>query len=98
VLLDATSRGLTIAVRDRGPGIPHEHQARIFERYGRSKEMRSVGGTGLGLYICRTLAEAMGGSIRVDSAPQLGTIFTVQLPSAAAAPRSRGTNPERESV
>ncbi len=71
-----------IQVKDTGIGIPaHMHEI-IFERFrqvdGSSK--REYGGTGLGLAIVRQLSEAMGGNIRVDSAPGQGSMFTVTLP------------------
>ena len=71
-----------IAVRDAGPGIPREEQERIFEKFYRSdpKLTRAPGGTGLGLYIARELAERMGGTLAVGSAPGRGTAFVLTLP------------------
>jgi signal transduction histidine kinase len=74
-----------IAVRDTGVGIPAESLPRIFERFYRVDDARSrdAGGTGLGLCIARTIAEAHGGGIEVESVPGAGSTFTVRLPLAA---------------
>jgi signal transduction histidine kinase len=70
-----------IAVRDEGPGIPADQQALIFEKFGRADVPGgSKPGTGLGLFIARSIAEAHGGTLEVDSAPQVGSTFTVTLP------------------
>jgi heavy metal sensor kinase len=69
-------------VRDTGAGIAPEHLAHIFDRFYRADQGRSraEGGVGLGLSICRWIAEAHGGSISVESAPGQGSTFTVRLP------------------
>ncbi|MFO7626148.1 MAG: ATP-binding protein [Candidatus Fermentibacteraceae bacterium] len=75
---------VAIAVSDTGPGIAPEHLPRLFERFyvvDRSRSRR-VGGTGLGLAIVKHIVEGMGGSVRVDSTPGAGTIFTVMVPVA----------------
>jgi signal transduction histidine kinase len=76
--------GLRIAVRDRGIGIAAEDQRRIFERFERAASSSNYGGVGLVLWISKRLVEAMGGSITVDSRPDQGATFTVELPLAAA--------------
>lgn len=68
-----------LIVADQGKGIAPEDQARIFEKFGRVDESEP-GGTGLGLYIARRLARAMGGDLSVDSAPGRGARFTLTLP------------------
>jgi signal transduction histidine kinase len=73
-----------LVVRDHGPGISPESQARIFERFERAAESRTFGGLGLGLWITRQIVEAHGGTITVESAPGRGTSFTVVLPKSAA--------------
>jgi signal transduction histidine kinase len=69
-------------VRDRGPGIPREEQERIFDKFYRldPNMTKGVGGTGLGLYICRELIESMDGQIWVDSRPGEGATFIFELP------------------
>jgi signal transduction histidine kinase len=73
-----------LAVRDEGPGIAPENHERIFQRFERAALATHGGGLGLGLYICREIAEAHGGSIHVDSALGAGSCFVVQLPLASA--------------
>lgn len=68
-----------VRVIDQGPGIARAQQAAIFEKFerlGRSGD----GGSGLGLYISRRLARAMGGDLKVKSEPGEGAIFTLTLP------------------
>jgi two-component system sensor histidine kinase BaeS len=70
-----------VAVSDRGPGIPSEQQRLIFEKFGRAKPGdKTKPGTGLGLYIARSIAEAHGGGITVESVPNGGATFTLTLP------------------
>jgi signal transduction histidine kinase len=73
------------SVSDQGLGIPAEEHERIFEKFHRlDPDMtHGVGGTGLGLYICRELVERMDGRIWVDSEPGKGTTFTFELPLAS---------------
>ena len=68
-----------IIVADQGKGIAHEDQERIFDKFERV-DASEAGGTGLGLYIARRLARAMGGDVAVDSAPGQGARFTFTLP------------------
>ncbi len=70
-----------VVVSDRGPGIPSEQQRLIFEKFGRAKlGDKTKPGTGLGLYIARSIAEAHGGGIGVESVPGRGATFTLTLP------------------
>jgi PAS domain S-box-containing protein len=72
------------AVSDEGLGIPPNEQTRIFEKFYRLDPdlTRGVGGTGLGLYICRELVRRMAGHISVESTPGEGSTFVVDLPVA----------------
>ncbi len=77
----AANGEVRIAVRDTGPGIPRDHQARIFEKFGRvDVPGASKPGTGLGLFIARSIAEAHGGSLDVSSGAEPGSTFTLTLP------------------
>jgi PAS domain S-box-containing protein len=83
-----------VFVKDEGLGIPADEQERIFEKFYRlDPDLSSgVGGTGLGLYICRELVEQMGGEISVTSGPERGSIFFVALPAADAGTASMTPN------
>jgi signal transduction histidine kinase len=74
-----------LAVRDEGEGIPPEYLDRIFQKFvqveGRKNGKKL--GTGLGLTFCRLAAEALGGTIRVESEPGQGSTFTITIPAAA---------------
>jgi signal transduction histidine kinase len=71
-----------ISVRDAGPGIPRDQQARIFEKFGRADvEGGSKPGTGLGLFIARSIAEAHGGALDVSSGAGQGSTFTLTVPA-----------------
>ena len=77
----AANGAVRIAVRDAGPGIPPDQQRRIFEKFGRvDVPGASKPGTGLGLFIARSIAEAHGGSLDVSSGAEPGSIFTLTLP------------------
>jgi two-component system, OmpR family, phosphate regulon sensor histidine kinase PhoR len=70
--------GVRIEVCDHGPGIPAEHHSLIFEKFGRAKGNRP--GTGLGLFIARSIAEAHGGTLEVRSEVRRGATFALELP------------------
>lgn len=77
----ASNGRVVIEVRDRGPGISPEHQGVIFEKFGRvNVGEKAKPGTGLGLFIARSIAEAHGGSLEVRSAPDRGATFRLSLP------------------
>ncbi|KAK0332104.1 hypothetical protein LTR94_026229, partial [Friedmanniomyces endolithicus] len=95
VHVDLLDRGdgavlLTLEVRDTGIGFGADHAAQLFQRFSQADATitRRFGGTGLGLSICRSLAELMGGTIQARSIPGKGSVFTVRLPLARAAPLS----------
>jgi CheY-like chemotaxis protein/two-component sensor histidine kinase len=73
---------LVFSVTDTGIGIAPEHHARIFEEFAQIDNplQTKTKGTGLGLALCKRLAELLGGSIRVDSEPGAGSRFTVVIP------------------
>jgi signal transduction histidine kinase len=84
VELERRENGLRIAVRDEGLGIPHGELQRIFGKFYRvdPQQTRGVGGTGLGLYICRELVRRMEGRVWVTSREGHGSTFIVDLPLA----------------
>ena len=69
-----------IDVRDHGPGVAREDQRLIFEKFGRVSSGNARPGTGLGLFIARSIAEAHGGTLDVHSVPQHGATFTLAIP------------------
>lgn len=75
-------RLITISITDSGIGIPVEDIPHLFQKFYRvdNSDTREIGGTGLGLYLCRKLAEAMGGTIRVTSQYKKGSTFFLDLP------------------
>jgi two-component system phosphate regulon sensor histidine kinase PhoR len=80
-----SGRMATIAVSDKGPGIPVPDLMRVFERFYRvdKSRARDPGGTGLGLAIVRHLVELHGGHARADNLPRGGARVTVTLPQPA---------------
>lgn len=87
ILIEPTGKSsVRVSVRDNGPGIPPEHQSRIFEKFHQVKNGGSNGpSTGLGLTFCRMAVEVLGGQIGVESTPGEGSTFWFTLPSGAAA-------------
>jgi signal transduction histidine kinase len=86
LVLSAEANGdkVSLRVEDSGAGIPSEELPYIFERFYRADKARQrhEGETGLGLAIARSIVEAHGGSVSVESALGKGTTFTIALPTA----------------
>ena len=88
VLLRAAprDRGVSISVRDSGPGIPPEHLPRVFDRFYKVDAARAntavPSGSGLGLSIVRAIVETHGGTVTAANAPEGGAIFELRLPAA----------------
>ncbi len=95
VRIEDRGPSVRFAVTDEGIGIPPNEQGRVFDKFYRLDPnlTRGVGGTGLGLYICRELVRRMAGRISVDSDPGRGSTFAVDLPIAGA-PEDRATPSE----
>lgn len=82
--LEAAGERARVIVADQGPGLALEDQPRVFEKFerlGRSGD----GGSGLGLYISRRLARAMGGELTVESEPGMGARFILEVPADLSA-------------
>jgi signal transduction histidine kinase len=75
-----------LMVEDQGPGIPADAHDRIFDRFYQvdQSKTRNVGGTGLGLYICRKLAEAINGTLALDADYDNGCRFVLRIPRKSA--------------
>jgi len=73
-----------LSVRDRGIGIAEADQARVFQRFERAQAAGSYEGFGIGLWMVREIAEALGG--RVDVVSELGAGSTVELPRRRSPP------------
>lgn len=88
VRCDADSSTVRIDVEDLGIGMDTEQAACCFEKFWQAEttDVRRFGGTGIGLYIVRSLVEAMGGTITVRSSPGAGTTFSVVLPQHSGPP------------
>jgi signal transduction histidine kinase len=74
-----------VSVADTGPGIPAEHQTRIFDQFHQvdSSITKAKGGTGLGLAIAKQIIEMHGGRIWVESTLGKGSTFQMELPTRA---------------
>jgi PAS domain S-box-containing protein len=82
VKLESLEERVVVSVQDAGDGIPLAEQDRVFQRFYRADSVmrQKPGGFGLGLYIARRIAEAMGGQLVLTSSPGQGCTFSVSLP------------------
>ena len=80
ISVETTPLGLSIAVADRGPGIPDNLQQKVFDKFFRVNEESAQSGVGLGLSICRAIVEAHGGKIQATNRSGGGTLFQFNLP------------------
>jgi signal transduction histidine kinase len=79
----AEGDGVTISVTDFGPGIPADVQDKVFDRFYQVDQSatRKVGGAGLGLYICKSLATAFGGRLWLERSDETGSTFSLWIPA-----------------
>jgi two-component system sensor histidine kinase KdpD len=98
--LSARSEGGAVVVElaDRGPGIPPEHVAKIFDKFYRLPHEREGSGAGLGLAICRGIAEAHGGKIWAENREGGGAVFRFTLPVEGAPPQVLEAEPPATSL
>ena len=73
---------LILEVEDRGIGIPHADQTKVFDRFHRGSNTTGQNGTGIGLSVVQLLVKAMGGMISVTSEPGMGSCFRIELQGA----------------
>lgn len=96
-VLDHTDETFILRVTDTGVGMSQEEQAHVFRRFWQvgSSSVRTEGGMGIGLWVVRTLVDAMDGEITLESAPGEGSTFTVELPrmSSPTEPSGAGAEP-----
>lgn len=91
--LDRADDGIVYRVIDQGPGMTPEECARVFQRFEQADHGRLQRGSGLGLAISRELVSLMGGRIDVQSIPEHGSTFSVQLPLRAVTPSDSASTP-----
>ena len=98
VVVDITADNdrVVISVKDSGIGIPAEDMPHLFQKFYRvdDKNTREIGGTGLGLYLSRRLAEIMGGRVWAESVYNSGSTFYVELPRISSQEAARLTEQE----
>jgi signal transduction histidine kinase len=90
VTAKAVDGHFNVSVTDTGPGIPEEHQTRIFEQFHQidNSNTKAKGGTGLGLAIAKQIVEMHGGRIWVESTIGMGSTFQMEIPARAQVARS----------
>ena len=86
VMLTSEGSDAVLRVRDRGLGVPREAEPFMFQRYFRipDEQHRQISGVGIGLFVCREIAERHGGSIGIEQPDGPGAQFVVRLPLRAA--------------
>src|SRR4029077_4880197 len=91
IVAEKVDRGVVLSVSDEGAGIPEHARERVFERFYQVDQSttRSVGGTGLGLYICRKMADTIGAELSLTSPADGGSAFSLRIPSEPPTARDR---------
>jgi signal transduction histidine kinase len=89
---------IAVVIEDQGIGIPESEQEQVFERYYRGSNTTGIVGSGVGLYLVKTIIELHKGSVALNSREGEGSQFTVQLPALTAQVRTLCTAPECEAA
>jgi two-component system, OmpR family, sensor histidine kinase SenX3 len=77
----STGAAIQLSVTDSGPGLSADEQRKIFEKFYRGESVRAkLPGTGMGLNIVKDIVNAHSGTIQVESTPNVGTTFVIELP------------------
>ncbi len=87
IVAEATPGGISVAVRDHGPGLPPGEESRVFDKFHRGQVEAAQSGFGLGLAICKVIVEAHGGRISAHNLPEGGAEFLFSLPRDGEPPR-----------
>lgn len=89
---DAADGAVLLVVKDNGPGLPEDKREAVFEKFVKLNDAAGANksGVGLGLTYCKLAAEAHGGAITAENAPEGGAVFRLTLPAAPAAPGAAG--------
>ena len=82
IRIEPTHQLVRISVEDRGKGVPPDFRPLLFTEFARAPDSAGSG-TGLGLYVVRSLVEAQGGVVDYEDHPESGAVFTVTLPTAS---------------
>lgn len=93
VRVTAESRQIRFAIEDRGIGVPHDEQDKLFSRFFRASTAQGLPGTGVGLSTSHQLAHLLGGGLDFVSHAGIGSVFTLRLPDEWAGPQGW---PDRE--
>jgi signal transduction histidine kinase len=82
ILLTSEKSVLRLEVKDNGPGIPEEEKKKVFTKFYRmgNEETRNSKGTGLGLYLCKKIAEAHKGKLMITDNSPTGSVFSIKFP------------------
>ncbi len=94
VVLKSSRREVSVAVIDNGPGIPAHRRDQVFDKFYRAEEVANGQGSGLGLYICRSIIEAHRGRIWIDARYKNGTRISFafrRIPTPESAPARPAT-------